>query len=504
MADNPDVTVLVIGAGLGGICAAVRLREMGIDDYLVIDREDGLGGTWLKNRYPGVAVDIPSVLYQYSFAVKLDWSRVFAPGHEVLDYLEKLVSERGLLDKFRFGVEVVKETWDGENNWWSVETRDGRTITARFVISSLGPFLDPKSGDGIPGLADFKGVHASTASWRDDYDLRGKRVGVIGTGATGVQLVAAVAPLVGSLVVFQRSAAYALPKPDAELGRRAHRVLALPGVTPALRWTLRSLFDVFSGFFRIMPFWLATRVFKSMDALALKHYPRYLRRVVDDPETAAALAPSHGFMTHRPTLNSEYPRAFNLPHVKLETNPIDSVTEKGVRTIGGTEYEFDYLVTALGFSVFSEPKSYLSGRVIGRDGVDLGQYFNTNGMRAFDSVAVPGFPNRWMVVGPYSWVGSTWHDVVELAVAHASRALEVARRSSAVSIEVKRSAERDFHEKMRREAKSIEYYLADLHAGETGYYVNSQNEAPIFRFGSFRRLMKYSQKVGLESYEIVV
>ncbi|CPT70990.1 Probable monooxygenase [Mycobacteroides abscessus] len=218
----PDHHVVVIGAGIGGLCAGVRLQQAGIQDFVIIDRADDLGGTWRDNVYPGIAVDIPSVIYQFPFARNPQWSRVFAPGAEVQAYHRRVAEEFNLRPHFRFGIEVRNEEWDEENHYWRLNLANGEVITARFVISAIGPFFDPKKPD-IKGLESFAGIRVTPVQWLPEHDVRGKRVAVIGTGATGVQLCGAIADDCQSLTVFQRTPVYCIPKPrstDVSAGRR--------------------------------------------------------------------------------------------------------------------------------------------------------------------------------------------------------------------------------------------------------------------------------------------
>lgn len=482
---GPDHEVIVIGAGIGGICAGVRLKQAGIDDFVIVDRSDGPGGTWRQNVYPGVAVDIPSLTYQYSFAPNPNWSRVFAPGAEVLAYLESVVERYDLTSHCRFGVNIQSERWDDDAQSWVLQTADGSHLTARFVISAIGPFLNPKPDPGIVGVADFAGTVAAPADWRPEYDLRDKRVAVIGTGATGVQLAGHVAPEVDSMVVFQRTPVYCVPKPDFVVPSWLQRILALPGVfTTSRRITLAAI-DVGLLFLAYTPGVLMRPAMRAFDRVVRRLYSAYLRRVVDDPATACALLPAHGLFGNRPTLNSTFPRAFNRSGVDLETTPIDRVVSEGVRTVDGQIHRVDYLVVATGFELFSEPSSYPKGRVVGRAGVDLGEYFTANGMRAYDSTAVPGFPNRWIVVGPYSWTGTGWHELVEVAVDHAVRAISIARRRSAGDMEVTPAAEERFHRRMLRRGRNLKYYFTELNRGVNSYWVNSDNDIPILRASTY-------------------
>ncbi len=497
----PEYEVVVVGAGLGGICAGVKLKEAGIDNFLILDRADDFGGTWRDNTYPGVAVDIPSIAYQFSFDRNPNWSRVFAPGAEVQAYHQRVVNKFGLRPHLRPRTEVRSERWDDGAHLWRLTLADGAEMTTRFVISAVGPFLNPKQSSGLPGLDSFGGTTVVPSQWQPEYDVRGKRVGVIGTGATGVQLAGEIAADVASMVVFQRTPVYCVPKPDLAIAPWIRRVLGIPGVAAGLHGI--GLLGVQIGSFLLFsgPKAVVRPVMRGFDRLAPRVYAAYLRRVVHDSATAAALAPAFGMFGNRPTLNSSFPRAFNHPHVDLVTASIDEIVPQGVRTVDGTVHEVDYLITAIGWELFSEPASYPPGRVVGRDEADLGKFYTENGMKAYEGVAVPGFPNRWTVVGPYSWTGTGWHALVENAVTHAIRAIGLARGHGATRTEVRRAALDRFHETMLRRGRHLKYYFTELNAGVHSYWVNADNDIPILRATTILQARKASRAFPANDYD---
>ncbi|GAB17233.1 putative flavin-containing monooxygenase [Gordonia effusa NBRC 100432] len=481
-APSPDHHVVVIGAGLSGIASAVRLQQAGIDDFIVIDRADDLGGTWRDNTYPGVAVDIPSLAYQFTFHRNPNWSRVFAPGAEVHQYHLDVVEHFGLRPHFRFRVEVTSEQWDDEASLWRLHLADGTSITARFVISAVGPFINPKpDGSGIPGFEDFDGIVAVPARWDASYDLNGKRVAVIGTGATGVQLAGHVAPDVASMTVFQRTPVYCVPKPDFPIPRVVQLVFRLPGVGAALNAIGLAGAHIGLWFVINTPGAIIRPLMRGFDKVVRGLYRQYLRRIVDDPETADQLTPTFGIFGNRPTLNSTFPKAFNLPDVNLCTTAIERVTPKGIRTVDGTEHEFDYIIAATGHELFSEPSSYPKGRVVGVNGTDIGEWWAEHGMQAYESVAVPEFPNRWVIVGPYSWTGTGWHGLAENAVTHIVRAISLADARGATRMEVRPTALKRFTDLMLRQGRHLKFYFTELNHGIHSYWVNSAGDIPILR-----------------------
>ncbi|MFA4928484.1 MAG: NAD(P)/FAD-dependent oxidoreductase [Patulibacter sp.] len=496
----PDHEVVVIGAGPGGIAVAVLLQRAGIDDFVLLERADDVGGSWRDNRYPGISVDIPSIAYQYSFARNPRWSRIFAKGAEVQAYHRDVAERFGVIEHVRFGAEVVRETWDASRSCWQLTLSDGDEVTARFVITAVGAFLRAKADPGIPGVEDFAGTIQRPDTWDADVDLRGKRVAIVGTGASAVQIVPSIAPEVARLDVFQRTPVWCLPKPDAAVPKAVQRALAIPGVAAGLHAVGLLAIEAVTRFLVSTPPTLARPILRGFDRVARAGFRAYLRRVVRDPETAAALQPDFGPLTKRPTLSNTYLRAFNRPNVALHTTAIERITPRGVRTVDGTEHEVDVLVLATGYELFSDPESYAPGAVVGRDGFDLGAFYARQGLQAYESVSLPGLPNRWMIVGPYSWTGTGWHALVELAAAHAVRAITTARQRAATTVEVRPGAHAAYHRRVVRRGRNLNYYFRELNGGVRTYYVNSQGDVPYIRPSTVLEARWSSRNYPLDDY----
>ena len=298
---EPDFEVVVIGAGPGGIAVAHQLQRKGIDDFVILERGDDVGGTWRDNHYPGLAVDIPTLWYQLSFAPNSDWSRLFAPGPEIQGYLRDTATRLNLYPRLRTGTEVVRQQWDAAAGLWRLSVRDQPKLTARFLISSVGGYVNAKDTVGVEGLEDFTGTVLRPNAWDDSYDTRGKRIAVIGTGSSGVQIAAALSAEAANLDVYQRTPAWVLPKVDFDIPPLMRRALRVPGVVAAVNAAGRALMDVamiapIVHVFSRLPDRMLVRLMPFYDAYCRALYRLLLRAVVKDPRTRRALVPRYGIM----------------------------------------------------------------------------------------------------------------------------------------------------------------------------------------------------------------
>lgn len=495
----PDYEVAVIGAGPGGIAAAIRLKENGVRNFVVIERMSTLGGTWRDNTYPGISVDLPQPLYQYSFARSTTWTRMFPAGDEVQRYHESVAKRYGVLPHMMYDTEVVKEIWYDARHLWSLHTADGRVITARFVISAVGAFINPKDPE-IPGLEDYQGKIQRPARWDHGWDHTGERVGIVGTGASAVQIIPSIAPEVGHLEVFQRTPAWCFPRPNIPI-RGPLKIVVQKPVAAVVHGIGQVGMDAAQRGFTYVPEATAALPLRIFDGGSrFLYYNVVLRALVRNKKTRKKLAPNYGPVAKRPTFNTGYLPAFNRKNVHLNTTRIDRFTEKGIRTVDGTEYEFDMIVMATGHHIFCEPGSYNEGTFIGRDGFDLAVFFKSQGMQAYGAVAVPKMPNRWMLVGPYSWSGTGWHDLVENGANHAARAVKLAREKGATLMEVREDVHAVYHQRVRRQMRAVEVYFNNVNKHVPTYYRNSHGDMPYIRPGSVLGAKRHAKKFPAEDY----
>ena len=396
----PDYHTAIVGAGFSGIGAAAKLDEAGLHSYVIIEAADGAGGTWHWNRYPGVAVDIPSFSYQFSFEQRPDWTRTYAHGHEPKSYAEHCAEKYGVTPKIRFNTTVEAATFDDEQDLWRLDLDSGEQITARFLINAGGVLTTPKFPD-IAGVDDFDGFTMHTARWDYSQDLTGKRVAIIGTGASAVQVIPEIAPKVEHLTVYQRTPIWCLPKFDVPL--------------PA-------------QYFTVFP--LAKRGEKMGKA--------FLRRQVDDPAVRAKPTPQYAVGCKRPGFHNTYLSTFNRDNVELVTEAIDKITPSGVATVDGDLREVDVLILATGFKVLDVDS--LTYEITGRGGVTMSRFWDENRLQAYEGVSLPGFPNFFTVCGPYGFVGSSFFALIETQTHHIVRCLKRAERQHARRVEVTEEA----------------------------------------------------------------
>ncbi|MFE3322284.1 flavin-containing monooxygenase [Nocardia sp. NPDC059195] len=465
-----DHEIIIVGAGFSGIGVAIELRKAGFDDYLIIDEADGVGGTWHWNTYPGVAVDIPSFSYQYSFEQRTDWSRVYAPGRELKAYAESCVDKYGLRPRIRFGTTVIGADFDEPADRWVLHTADGSELTARFVISATGVLTRPKLPD-IPGIETFSGTVMHTSRWDHRQDLRGKRVAIIGTGASAVQVIPEIASQVEHLTVFQRTPIWCLPRPDLPLPLAARLALKVPGG--------RTLTRLVSQTYVEFTFPLAAHYHRSLPTAAIGERAglAHLRRQVKDPAIRAALTPKYALGCKRPSFSNDYLSTFNRSNVTLETDPIGEITATGVRTAEGTEHRADVLILATGFKVM-ESGNMPTYDLRGVDGRDLEKWWDENRLQAYEGVSVPGFPNFFSIIGPYGYNGASYFTLIENQTRHILRCLHHARTHDADRIEVTEEAnDRYFREMLARRGGQV--FWDESCATANSYYFDKHGDVPL-------------------------
>ncbi|MFF3552803.1 flavin-containing monooxygenase [Streptomyces tsukubensis] len=387
------VRVAIVGSGFGGLGAAVRLRQEGITDFVVLERGDAVGGTWRDNTYPGAACDVPSHLYSYSFAPNPDWRRAFSRQSDIRAYTEHVTDVFGIRPHLRLRHEVQRLTWDGAALLWRIETT-GADFTADVVVSATGPLSDPVVPD-VPGLDGFPGEVFHSSRWNHGTELSGQRVAVVGTGASAAQIVPRVQPAAAALTVFQRTPPWVLPKLDRPITtaeRLLHRHIPL---TAAARrgalWAVREL--------QVRAFTRGTGELRAAQAIARAHLARHIK----DPALRAALTPSYRMGCKRILLSNDYYPALTRPNTTVVASGLAEVRGSTLIADDGTATEADVIVFATGFRVTNLP---VAERVVGADGTTLAESWD-QGMRSLRGIAVDGFPNFLTIIGPNTGLGNS-------------------------------------------------------------------------------------------------
>ncbi len=463
--------MVIVGAGFSGMGAAIKLDKAGFHDYVVLEEGDGVGGAWHWNTYPGIAVDIPSFSYQFSFEKRSDWSRLYAPGKELKAYAEHCVDRYGLRDRIRLNTKVVGATFDEQAHAWRITTASGEAVSARFMIGATGVFTQPTLPD-IPGLESFAGTTMHTARWDHDVELRGKRVAVIGTGASAIQVIPAIAPEVAQLTVFQRTPIWCLPKPDAPLSPAARRVLRwVPGAKLAARLASQAFVET--------TFVLAAHFAGTFPSLRARGEgaARKLLRKVEDPLVREKLTPHYSLGCKRPSFSNEYLPAFNRENVLLETTAIDAITPTGIRTAEGAEHPIDVLILATGFKVF-DSGNMPPFPIRGAGGACLEEWWDTNRLQAYEGVSVPGFPNWFSILGPYGFNGQSYFGLIETQMRHIVRCLKRARKDAATRVEITPAANRRYFESVLSRRHNQVFFQGAC-ATANSYYFDQHGDAPF-------------------------
>ncbi len=468
MGHQPDHQTLIVGAGFSGIGTAIKFDAAGLPDYLIIEAGPEAGGTWHWNTYPGIGVDIPSFSYQFSFEQSPDWSRTYAPGAELKAYAEHCVAKYGLGGRIRFDTTVTGATFDAADNLWRVST-DAGELTARYLVNAAGVLNEPKAPD-IDGVDDFAGPTLHTARWDHGVELAGKRVGIIGTGASAVQVIPEIAPIVRRLTVFQRTPIWCFPKVDLPLPRAARLAMRVPGGKLLGRALSQAFVEV------TFPLSAQYHTVFPMAGRAEAAGRAYLRREVRDPVVRDKLTPRYAVGCKRPGFHNSYLATFNRDNVALVTEPIDRITGSGVSTADGAGHELDVLILATGFKVMDVDSA--SFALTGPAGTTLAEFWSTNRMQAYEGVSVPGFPNFFCVCGPYGYVGSSFFALIETQTRHIVRCLRRAQADGATRVEVRAEANaRYFAEMMRKRHRQI--FWQDSCAQANSYYFDKNGDVPL-------------------------
>ncbi|MGR6970959.1 flavin-containing monooxygenase [Streptomyces cynarae] len=487
MAEHEHVRVAVIGTGFGGLGAAVRLRREGITDFVVLERADAVGGTWRDNTYPGCACDVPSHLYSFSFAPHPDWPRTFSGQEHIRAYLEHVADVFGLRPHIRFRSEVKLMTWDAARLRWDIETSSG-SLTADVVVSATGPLSDPRIPD-IPGLDSFPGAVFHSARWDHDQDLRGKRVAMVGTGASAIQIVPAIQPDVSKLVLFQRTPPWVLPRVDRAISgpeRALHRALpATARLRRGLLWGIREL--------QVQAFTKHPNELGLVERLAKAN----MARAVKDPALRARLTPDYRIGCKRILLSSDYYPALAQPNVDVVASGLAEVRGRVVVAADGTEAEVDAIVFGTGFHVTDMP---IAERVVGADGRTLAETWK-GGMQALRGASAAGFPNWMTIIGPNTGLGnSSMILVIESQLNYMADFLRQLRvLGGRVALDARPGAVAAWNHKVQERMKRTVWNTG----GCTSWYLDADGRNTTIWPGTTTEFRAATRRVNLAEYDVL-
>lgn len=429
-----DPRIVIIGAGVAGIASAYTFQQAGFTNFTILEKGSDVGGVWHWNRYPGLTCDVPSHIYQFAFAPKPDWSHIWAGGKEIQEYHRDVVERFGLAAHLRLNTEVTALHYDQDHHTWTVTTA-AETLTADFVICATGVLHHPFTPD-IPGMDTFEGSVVHTARWDPELETEGKRIAVIGTGSTGVQVVSALQPTAGTLLHFARSPQWMLWAP-----------MKLPQLN-AVTTLLRAMPNLYQAVAERIPLWgssvlvdIVTR--PTWRRKLVQQYARLsLRAQIRDPKLRAELTPDYQPLCKRQVLSGTYYRAITAPGAQLVTDPIAEFTRTGIRTTAGEHHRIDIAVLATGFQAHNYMRPM---QVVGRDGLTLDDAW-IKGPRAYRMTAIPGFPNLFTVLGPNSPTGSiSLQYTAELTARYIVKWLERFERGEINEVEVTEEATDEFN-----------------------------------------------------------
>ncbi len=476
--------VVIIGAGLAGVGMGVRLRQAGIRDFVILERNPSVGGTWFEHTYPGCACDIPTHLYSYSFARNPNWSRLFPRQREILDYVRDTADRHKVTRHIRFGVEMAHARWDEHGDRWIVETSDG-VLAARVLVSAIGATAEPDD-PAIPGWRSFAGTRFHSARWNHEHDLTGERVAVIGTGPAAAQFVPRIRPNVEELLVFQRTPPWVVPHPDRAVSGAERWLYRLaPPAQDLQRNLFFALYEACGIGFRGR-----TEIVAPIEALGRAH----LRRQVSDPVLREKLTPRYRFGCKRPILSNSYYPALTRANVDVVTAPIARVNRRSITTADGVRHPVDTIITATGYRY---NRSLLVERLRGAGDLSLGEVWDRS-PRAYLGASVPGFPNMFILLGPNAIGINSVIYTLESQIGYVMSALRTMERRRVRRLEVRPEALEAYVDEVDRRSSGSVW----TDGGCTAYYLDDAGRNYALYPGFAAGFRQRTRRFDLRAYEL--
>jgi len=486
---------VIVGAGFAGIGAAIQLKRMGYENFVILDREDDLGGTWYVNHYPGLAVDVPTTTYSYFFEPNPHWSRLFSPGSEIKQYADDVADKYGVRRHMRFNTTVEGARWDEDAKQWRVALRDGQTLVARYLITATGFLSQPHVPD-IPGITGFDGRIIHTTAWDDCYDPTGERVAIIGTGATAVQLIPELAKKAADLTVYQRTPIWVVPKFDPPISERVRRLYArIPLTQRVIRAITDAIYELMVSVAILNNRTLRGRFNIAAGDLAKMHRFASIR----DKQLRDRLTPDYDFGCKRPTFSNSYYRTFTKPHVHLQDSGIARIDADGIVAEDGTKTVVDTLVLATGFDLWES--NFPAIEIIGRGGRNLGKWWRDTRFQAYQGVTMPFFPNYLSLASPYGFLGLNFFNNMEYQMRHMDRVFGELKRRGATTFEVTEEANTRYLDRMTELLGPSLFINGDC-ASSRSYYFNPSGEPTLLRPTSRRTAIREASNFPIDDYQI--
>ena len=484
--DRKLYDIAIAGAGFSGLGLAIHLKKQGKYSFVVLERNAEVGGTWHDNTYPGAACDIPTFLYSYSFEPWPHWSNNYGPQQEILEYIKHCADKYGLRPHIRFRRNIQQVWYDEANCIWHTRLANGETILSRIVVGCTGP-LNKANFPNIPGRETFQGAAFHTARWDHAVDLTGKRVGVIGTGASAIQVIPSIAEKVGHLSVFQRTPPWVIKRHDHPIKPGVQKLYkALPFLQKIRRGRV---------YLRQEAAALAFVVFPKLMNVARRLGVRNLQKGIQDPELREKLTPNFMMGCKRVLLSNTYYPSLTRENVALVTDSIEEITPTGVRTTDGKLHELDVLVYATGFEASENMAPF---EVLGKNGVDLQDLWK-NGGESFLGTTVNGFPNFFMIVGPNTGLGhNSMIYMIESQVRYIMHALKVMDRKGFKEVEVKASVQDAFNEKVQKRLEGTIWN----HGGCMSWYLNHDGKNTTLWPGFTFEYRHKTRRFKVKDYEV--
>jgi len=481
------VRVAIIGAGLGGIGAGIRLRKAGVTSFVILERAAAVGGTWRDNTYPGCACDVPSHLYSFSFAPNPRWSHSFSRQPEIWQYVEDVTDHYGLREHLVFGTEVLRADWDGGPARWRLRTNRGE-LTADVLITASGPLSEPSLPD-VPGLADFPGEIFHSARWNHSYSLEGKRVAVVGTGASAIQIVPKIQPEVKQLVLFQRTPAWIVPRRDrriTDFEKRLYR--QVPAAQRLARLGIYISRESLVGGFTKRP-----AILKAAQRMALRN----LAASVPDAELRAKLTPDYVMGCKRILISSDFYPALRRPNVQVVASGLAKVDGNTLTAKDGTSCEVNAIVLATGFHAVDAP---IAGLIFDADGRSLAQAWNGD-MRALRGTTIAGFPNLCMIIGPNTGLGhNSMIYMIESQLNYIVDYVATLDRTGAAALDTRPGAQQAWCDDIERRMASTVWTTG----GCVSWYLNAAGRNPTLWPGSTIGFRRATRRLDPGEYELIL